>query len=138
MATHWYIQTGSGENGPYAVEVLAALAREGRLKPNTAVRSVTDWMAAGSVPGVFSPRPPISRDRPRDKSFIRSTPGWNGALWSAFGLLCGIFYPLGLFLSVKALVEEGVTGYAVFGVIVGTLGTCALLWLVLWVLSTPI
>ena len=54
MAATWYCRVSNGEFGPYTLEQVIALAREGRLSPSDWVREGTDapWMPAGSVQGL--------------------------------------------------------------------------------------
>ena len=66
MASEWYVQVYGVEHGPLPAETLKALARNGRISPDTPVKLGVSgqWVAADHVKGLFTAdhgQPPAAR-----------------------------------------------------------------------------
>ena len=66
--SQWYYAHNGQQNGPVSIEQLRELAASGSLKPQDLVwnQSMTDWIPAGGVNGIFSAPPTGSPIAPAD------------------------------------------------------------------------
>ena len=145
--------------GPISREHLTAAAREGRLLPSDAVwtQNMPQWQAAGTVPGLFStayaptayvPSPesnyyPAAPD-PADPILRMALPigrSWWAIAAGYFGLFSFLVLPapVSLVLSLIALQDIRKNpgklgkGRAIFGLVMGVLGTLLLVWILIMV-----
>ena len=144
----WFYMKNQEQVGPLDWEQLTAAAREGRLLPNDAVwtQGMPQWQAAGSVAGLFAMQtqqafaygsqgyvvPPSQNNTdPLLRMALPIGRSWWAIAAGYFGLFSLIILPapIALLLGIAALAdirrhpEKLGKGRAIFGVIMGLLGT---------------
>lgn len=143
----WHVRAEGQQLGPLSEQDLLSWARAGRLKAVDLVwrAGMPQWLPAGQAPelasvlGAFSgPAPASVGDDPLMRALLPvGRSGWAIAagylglvsilvLPAPFALLCGL-------LAVRAIrrnPKKHGMGRAAFGIIMGALGTVALVWIV--------
>ena len=154
----WYCRRSDRQAGPFSWERLVDAAAKGKLSPHDLVWSqgMKHWQAASTVPGLFSPEAVAAAGPPPQAavSTLGEDPamrwllpvgrsGWAIAagylglfsllvLPAPFAVLCGI-------LAIRDIRRDPTKhgmGRAVFGLVMGLLGTVGLLLILAAALST--
>ena len=153
----WFYMKNEQQIGPMRWEELTAAARDGRLLPMEAVWTdgMPQWQQAGTVNGLFATAPMSAEyaqgyaaqgyaapPEPTDPILRMAIPigrSWWAIAAGYFGLFSLILLPapISLILGLIALSdirknpEKLGKGRAIFGIVMGTLGTALLLLLVI-------
>lgn len=144
----WYYRRGTEQLGPMTWAELLSSAQNGALAPDDLVWNPTmsEWKAASLVPGLFpSPAPVVPAPKPiGDDPLMRLVLPVGRSPWAIAAGYLGLFgllivpAPLALIAGLLAVRDirrnphKHGMGRAVFGIVVGALGTVLLILMIVF------